>query len=930
MNCCRRLQLRCLSILGSIASLVCLIPATSVAQTLLEELSQENPQQIVKDARAKGDIVRGAILFHQGNINCAKCHRPAAEASRIGPDLEKLDQQEPDEFIVESILYPSRKIKEGFESYNLLLLDGRTITGTKVRENDQQIVIRESPDRDQLTTIDRNDLDLIQTSKTSSMPDDLVTQLKNRQQFLDLVRYVIDLKERNPQTGIMETAELQRSLSAELQGLVLIQKLNCNACHDASSLRAPVAAKSAPRLAWSTQRLNPNYLKSFVAKPAEVKPGSTMPSLLDDLEADQLDDVSTKLTHFLLSKAKNQYQPPSIDAAAVGRGFELFHSVGCVACHAPRDEQANEQSIADSMPLGDVSQKYDVDGLTEFLETPLASRPSGHMPNMQLTHFEAIDIANFLLQSAPSEFEAWQVDPQLATAGQTLFIEQGCIQCHTEFHAQPQNVAASRSLDKLKSGQGCLSETPGAWPDFHLDQAQRDAISAALQRDPIPLDTTEKIDVTLAAFNCTACHVRDNLGGVTADRQSYFHTTNLNLGDQGRIPPTLTGVGAKLKSDWMRDVMVNGRSIRPYMKTRMPQFGEPNIQPLIEWFQATDQLDPIEFTPVDDAKKMRELGHQLVGNKGLNCVACHTYQYKPSDTMPAVDLTEMAERLHKDWFYQYMLQPQKFSPNTVMPSFWPGGKAIRPDLEGSAEYQLESMWQYLLDGRQARAPAGVVREPLEIVVADEARMLRRSYPGIGKRGIGVGYPGDVNLAFDAEQMRLGSLWRGKFVEASGVWRGQGSGNVRPLGNVIQLPTGPELDHLDSPWVVDEGRPPEHQFRGYRLDDQRRPTFQYSFGAITVEDYFEPFQDQSSDTTQLRRTITLRSERAVDKVVFRIAAGDGITVDDDAFIVSERWRIRTASEPRPKIVTRNQQQQLLVPVELSPDQPQTIVIEYVWQ
>ena len=60
-------------------------------------------------------------------------------------------------------------------------------------------------------------------------------------------------------------------------------------------------------------------------------------------------------------------------------------------------------------------------------------------------------------------------------------------------------------------------------------------------------------------------------------------------------------------------------------------------------------------------------------------------------------------------------------------------------------------------------------------------MLRRSYQGIGKRGIGVGYPGGVNLAFDAEQMRLAMIWKGKFADPSGVWRGQGSGNVRPLG-----------------------------------------------------------------------------------------------------------------------------------------------------
>ena len=318
------------------------------------------------------------------------------------------------------------------------------------------------------------------------------------------------------------------------------------------------------------------------------------------------------------------------------------------------------------------------------------------------------------------------------------------------------------------------------------------------------------------------------MGGVTAERSPHFQTTNLNLGEQGRIPPSLTGVGAKLKQKWLRDVLVNDRSIRPYMKTRMPQFGEDNIGQLVPLLGTVDEIEPIEFTKFKDQKEMRTKGLELAGSNGLNCVACHTYQYKISDTMPAVDLTEMTERLNKDWFYQYMLDPQEFSPNTVMPSFWPNGVAIRKDLEGDAKFQVEALWQYLVDGRQARMPRGVIREPLEIVVTNEAQMLRRSYPGIGKRGIGVGYPGGVNLAFDAEQIRLAMIWKGRFVDPAGAWYGQGSGNVRPMGNAIKLPAGPELDDEAEPWQVDTGRPPNHQFKGYDLDDVRRPKFRYRF------------------------------------------------------------------------------------------------------
>ena len=84
------------------------------AQTLNEQLSAEDPAKLAQQAREDGNIVRGAILFHQGNINCAKCHN-SAEEDRIGPDLSRMEKDVTDEHLIESILNPSKVIKEGFE-----------------------------------------------------------------------------------------------------------------------------------------------------------------------------------------------------------------------------------------------------------------------------------------------------------------------------------------------------------------------------------------------------------------------------------------------------------------------------------------------------------------------------------------------------------------------------------------------------------------------------------------------------------------------------------------------------------------------------------------------------------------------------------------------------------------------------------------------
>lgn len=913
----------------SIAAMSCLLlfGGQISAQSLTEKLVTEDPAKLAEEARASGNIVRGAILFHQGNINCAKCHRPTAAQERLGPDLSRIEPAATDAYLIESILQPSKSIKTGFESSIVLTTDGQVYSGIVLREDSQQVVIRDTKNLDQPITILRTDVEELKPGQVSSMPANLADELKDRQQFLDLLRYVMDLKERGPEIAAEASASVARELAPELQGLVHIQRWNCTACHRADEVNMTIAAKQAPNLNWSARNLNPTWMEKFIRDPHSVKPGTTMPTVLSPSKADSA-QAATEITHFLVAAGANQFAPQAIDPTAVASGYELFHSVGCVACHAPRNRQGVEQPLADSQALGDLSHKYHVAGLVELLEDPLLVRSSGHMPNMRLTHREAIDIANFLLQAAPQITEPWKLDPDSAKAGQKLFVQNNCHHCHQNFAQDLEPPRSRVTLDKANPTRGCLSETSGEWPVFPFTDAERQNIRAALERLTTELTPEQRIDVSLQTFNCVACHERDQLGGVSSLRNPHFQTTNLNLGEQGRIPPRLTGVGAKLKPQWMREVLITGRTIRPYMKTRMPQYGVENVEHLIDLFQAVDKLADTKFAELDQAEVMRKKGLELAGTNGLNCVSCHTYQYKLSDTMPAVDLTEMAERLEKDWFYQYMLAPQKFSPNTVMPSFWPRGIAVRKDIEGTAEEQIEALWQYLLDGRQAPMPHGVVREPLRIVVAEEAQMLRRSYPGIGKRGIGVGYPGGVNLAFDAEQLRLHALWTGGFVDPGGVWTGQGSGNVHPLSRAIEFSKGPDLDDQQEPWTVDEGRPPQRQFLGYTLDNIQRPTFRYTFDGVEVQDYFQEAIGEPNEQTQLRRKVSFNAPNGRKQLRFRIAAADRIAKHDQHYVVGDRLKVWIVTNQLPQIVASDGDgQSLEIHFDLVPGQAQELVVEY---
>ena len=875
------------------------------AQSLTAQLRVEGKATLAAAASQKGNAARGAVLFAEQRLSCANCHLSGRD-DLLGPDLRRSGDISP-ESLVESLLEPSKVIRKGFVTEIVVTDDGRVTNGRVVQENALTITLRDTSAQRRLHTIRKAAIDSRTPSSVSSMPEGLVDKLQDRQQFLDLVKYVMELAAAGSAARQQVHSRGGEQIGEHLRGLVLLNEFNCAACHSFPTLDTSLPRSAAPNLRWIGGRIHADYVNRFIADPVTTRPQTHMPDVLATLDVDKRASAAIDLTHYVLSLNAND-APAVLEkqpANALTRGRELFHSVGCVACHSPRDENGTELLPENSRPLNSVADKFTRAALVEFLKEPHAFRPAGRMPDMQVTHWEAIDIANYLMGLDQTETSAppFQSSPERIVRGRMLFQDLGCANCH-DVPVASSSKSRPIPLTPNSLNDGCLSGRTGNWPGFSLSEPQRAAMKLALKATAEierRLTDEDRIAMTLTALRCVNCHTRGDLGGVSDACDPHFQTTNPNLGPQGRMPPTLTGVGAKLKPQWMRQVLVSGRAIRPYVKTRMPRFGAANVAHLVDLFARVDEQPPLPPVRFKDEREMRKIGVELAGTRGLNCIVCHTFQLKPAATMPAVDLTEMAERLQQDWFRRYMREPQRFSENTVMPSFWPGGRAIRKDvLDGDPDQQIEALWQYLRRGREARAPQGLIRKPMELLATDEAVMLRRSYRGIGKRGIGVGYPSQVNIVFDAEQMRLAMLWQGKFADPGGVWRSQGHGTVRPLAReTIQFASGPDLDDSASSRFVDGTRPPHHRFKGYSLDAKRRPTFEYVFGSSRVADTFVDSVDPSSGNSILRRTVTVRTD-APQTLTFRIADGASIeALENGEFQLGPQLLVRVT---RPYIAT----------------------------
>jgi putative heme-binding domain-containing protein len=165
--------------------------------TLQQQLANESITDLAKSAKERGDAGRGAILFFQPFLTCAKCH-DGETGTQLGPDIARAGKEATAEYLIESVLFPSKVIKKGFETVSITTNDERTITGLIAAESATSLEVIDPAANGKRITIPKSDVVKRSTGKQSLMPDNLVNLLSDKQQFLDLTKYLIEIAEHGP------------------------------------------------------------------------------------------------------------------------------------------------------------------------------------------------------------------------------------------------------------------------------------------------------------------------------------------------------------------------------------------------------------------------------------------------------------------------------------------------------------------------------------------------------------------------------------------------------------------------------------------------------------------------------------------------------------------------------------------------------------
>ena len=178
--------------------------------------AKDDPLAEYREAMVGGSIARGDKLFHESNeLSCRRCHKTGDSGGEVGPNLtsiaaklaaqfavpsadgksavgnhdEKLDSRIR-EYLLESIVLPSKTIAKGFETVIVVTDDGRQFSG--VFQSEDEVQLRLVTPEGKPIVVPKRTIEERRTGP-SAMPADLVKHMTKRQ-LRDLVEYLASLR----------------------------------------------------------------------------------------------------------------------------------------------------------------------------------------------------------------------------------------------------------------------------------------------------------------------------------------------------------------------------------------------------------------------------------------------------------------------------------------------------------------------------------------------------------------------------------------------------------------------------------------------------------------------------------------------------------------------------------------------------------------
>lgn len=169
-----------------------LVVALSKAAGLLtstENMTDEQLRALTAKVVASGNPARGELIYRRTELGCITCHAIGGIGGKVGPDMTSIGASAPVDYLVESLVRPNAKIKEGFHSVIVQTKDEQEFSGIIARETGTELVLRNAANQE--VSVAKNNI-ARRKNGLSLMPAGLIDNLTEEDRA-DLARFLSEL-----------------------------------------------------------------------------------------------------------------------------------------------------------------------------------------------------------------------------------------------------------------------------------------------------------------------------------------------------------------------------------------------------------------------------------------------------------------------------------------------------------------------------------------------------------------------------------------------------------------------------------------------------------------------------------------------------------------------------------------------------------------